>query len=115
MTKEEFKSLPKETKLVQIIYDYEKRTVHIKYFSRYYYKNFGNSSRDIINKYNNHYIARTCSGAPVMWCTEDRLDITLENFKNFLVKHEKEIIEKSLANIETIENSKIMIDTSLLN
>ena len=115
MTKEEFRDLPKEAKLVQIIYDYKKGVFHIRYFSHQYYKNFGNFKIDIINKYNNHYITRTCSGSPEMWCTENKLRTALENFNNILVKREKDVIKEALTNIEIIKNNNVMIDTSLLN
>lgn len=115
MTKEEFKAMPKDTKLVQIIYDYEKGVTYIKYFQYRDYKNFGHFMRDCVNKYNNHYITSTCDGSPEMWCTEDKLNIALENMKEILVKHEKKIIDKASTNIKLIKDSGIMIDTSLLD
>ena len=110
MTKEEFKVLSKDDRLIQIIYDCEKGIIHIKYFPYCYYKNFDNSHRESINKYNNHYVTRTCDNNYEMWCTEDKLNVALNNLKEILIKREKELIDKAINNIKVIARSQVVAE-----
>lgn len=108
MTKEEFRTLSQDDKLVQIIYDCKRGIIHTKYFPYCYYKNFGNSHRDSINKYNNHYVTRTCDNNYEMWCTEDKLNVALNNLKEILIKREKELVDKAINNIKVIARSQVV-------
>lgn len=110
MTKEEFRTLSQDDKLVQIIYDCKRGIIHTKYFPYCYYKNFGNSHRDSINKYNNHYVTRTCDNNYEMWCTEDKLNVALNNLKEILIKREKELIDKAINNIKVIARSQVVAE-----
>lgn len=116
MDKKEFRALPKETKLVKIIYDYNNGTYTITYYPHSLYKNFGNIKRDLVNKYNHHYYlydsSTRCSEA---WCTEDKVSIALQTFKNEMCEQQEKIISEAQNNIARIVNGKVVIDNSYIS
>lgn len=105
METKEFRSLPDFTVIIRVAYITKENKLSITRYPFSVCKNWGHFYRTAVNRYENHYVCYAYGGNPAIFCTEDRFEIAIKNFRDFLIKNQKKVVDEAKDILYDIENS----------
>ena len=105
METKEFRSLPDFTVIIRVAYNTKENKLSITRYPFSVCKNWGHFYRTAVNRYENHYVCYAYGGNPTIYCTEDKFEIAMKNFRDFLIKNQKKVVDEAKNILYNIENN----------